>query len=231
MAPPPVGEATLSPAIQKKTVLVVGDSWAGYFGDGMSKVASDKNVIVNGGLGGCGIMLPDTIAGKKPTPACLEWPEKWPEYMEKYQPDAVLLRTAHWDSTPQSFDGKGVDLSIEHPAFRKRFDKNMALAIKILTRNNTPVFLTNMPIARSDWRNRSLKMNQAVQEIAERYQNRGVRLLDLNAQLCNDNGCPEVLQGHALYDETHHPADWSRDRLAKWILNSMFAKNAAETRP
>lgn len=223
-APPRVGVDALSPAVRGKTVLVVGDSWAGYFGDGMSKVASEKNVIVNAGLGGCGIMLPDWIAGKKPPQACLEWPVKWPEYMNKYQPDAVLLRTGNWDVVPQEFDGKGVELTIEHPLFRQRFERNMDLAISILTKNGTPVYLTNMVNAKGGWNKLTKTMNREVQEIAEKYKDKGVHLLDLNAELCNANGCPETLQGHALYDETHHPADWSRDRLSKWILNSMFTR-------
>jgi hypothetical protein len=197
----------------------------------MSEVASGKNVIVNAGLGGCGIMLPDMIAGKKPTPACLEWPEKWPEYMKKYQPDAVLLRTANWDIVPQEFDGKGVELTIEHPMFRKRFQGNMDLAINILTQNGTPVYLTNMAVTDGAWKKLALAMNREVQKIAEKYKDKGVRFLDLNAELCNASGCPKFLQGHALYDETHHPADWSRDRLAKWILNSMFTDSSAEATP
>ncbi|MFJ8795625.1 hypothetical protein [Streptomyces sp. NPDC102462] len=88
-APPPVGDAQLSPAVKGKSVLVVGDSWARYFGDGMTKIASDKNVIVNAGLGGCGIMLPDTVqGGKKSQSICLKWPQEWPKYMKQYKPDA-----------------------------------------------------------------------------------------------------------------------------------------------
>ncbi|MGI5444012.1 SGNH hydrolase domain-containing protein [Streptomyces shenzhenensis] len=226
-ATPPVGEAELSPAVRGKKVLVVGDSWAAYFGAGMSKVASDGNVIVNAGVSGCGIMMPDTMyGGKKTDSRCLKWPKEWPQYMKQYKPDAVLLRTATMDMNAQSFDHSGVELTIDHPAFRKRFMKNTGRAIDILTQNGTPVYMTNARI-QSSWKNQSLKMNEAVQELADKYKDKGVHLLDLRAQLCNDNGCPPVVDGHKLYDETDHPADWSRDRLSIWLLNMMFAGSPA----
>ncbi|MGI5444013.1 SGNH hydrolase domain-containing protein [Streptomyces shenzhenensis] len=228
-ATPPVGEAELSPAVQGKKVLVVGDSWAAYFGAGMAKVASDGNVIVNAGLSGCGIMLPDTMRGKKTEPACLKWPKEWPQYMKQYKPDAVLLRTANMDMNGQSFDNSGVNLTIEYPAFRERFIKNTGRAIDILTQNGTPVYMTNARIQTGSWKNLSLKMNDVVQEVADRYKDKGVHLLDLRAQLCNDNGCPSVAGGHKLYDETDHPAEWSRDRLSIWLLNAMFAGSPAGT--
>ncbi|MEV7003988.1 SGNH hydrolase domain-containing protein [Streptomyces sp. NPDC093982] len=212
-------------------MLVAGDSWAGYFGDGMIKVASKNNVIVNAGLGGCGIMLPNVIGGKKPNPSCLEWPEKWPEYMTKYRPDAVLMRTATWDMTPQSFGEYSVALTIEHPVFRKRFEKNMNHAIEILTKHGTPVYLTNTTIGTGVWRDLSLTMNREIARIANKYKGKGVYLLDLNAELCNDSGCPKAVDGHGVYDELAHPADWSRDRLAKWILNSMFSDSPAARNP
>ncbi|MFJ8795623.1 SGNH hydrolase domain-containing protein [Streptomyces sp. NPDC102462] len=225
-----MGDAELSPAVKGKTVLVVGDSWAEYIGRGMAKVASKGNVIVNAGLSGCGIMLPDTVTGGKKTPPCLKWPQDWPKYMKQYKPDAVLLRTATMDMNAQSFDKSGVEITIDYPQFRKRFFKNMGQAIDILTQNGTPVYLTNAR-DQSAWKVQSRKMNEAVQEIGEMYKDRGVHLLDLRAQLCNDNGCPSTVAGHKLYDNTDHPADWSRDRLATWILNKMFTGGAEGAAP
>lgn len=224
-APPRGGDAKLSPAARGKTVLVVGDSWAQYIGTGMSEVTAGDSVIVNAGLSGCGIMLPYSHAGKEPPAACLEWPEKWPEYMKKYQPDAVLVRTANWDLTAQTITRTGVDITIKNTEFRKRFDKNVDRALGILTQNGTPVYLTNAKLASADLKPLTVEMNRAVREVAERHRGHGVHLLDLAAQLCNDQGCPEVLNGHKVYDETGHPAPWSRDRLARWILNSMFAED------
>ncbi|MFJ8795622.1 SGNH hydrolase domain-containing protein [Streptomyces sp. NPDC102462] len=216
--------------MQGKTVLVVGDSWAEYFGRGMANVASKGNVIVNAGLSGCGIMLPDTFrGGKKTDPACLKWPQEWPKYMKQYKPDAVLLRTGNMDMNAQSFDKSGFELTIEYAKFRQRFIKNTARAIDILTQNGTPVYLTNIRLQTGSWKVLSVKMNEAVQELADRYKDKGVHLLDLKAQLCNDNGCPSTVAGHKLYDNTDHPADWSRDRLSTWLLNMMFAGSSTGT--
>ncbi|MFJ8795624.1 hypothetical protein [Streptomyces sp. NPDC102462] len=149
------------------------------------------------------------------------------EVHEAVQAGCVLLRTTNWDLTPQSFDGSEVEFTIEYAKFRQRFFTNMGQAIDILTQNGTPVYLTNGRIETGGWKNLSLKMNDAVRQVAEKYKAKGVHLLDLTAQLCNDNGCPPVMDGHRLYDETGHPADWSRDRLATWILNEMFAGGPA----
>ncbi|MEV7003655.1 SGNH hydrolase domain-containing protein [Streptomyces sp. NPDC093982] len=219
----------MSSAVQRKTVLVVGDSWAGSIAKGMDKVASDSNVIVNAGLDQCGIMLPYSQAGgKKPPATCLEWPVKWSQYMKKHKPDAVLLRTANWDMTPQAITKSGADRTISHPAFRKRFNQNMNRAIDILTENGTPVYITNTPVATGKMRKVSLAMNEAIQGVADKGNSRGVYLLDLSAEMCNDNGCPLVADGHKVYDEKGRPTSWSRDRIARWALNAMFAHNSAD---
>jgi hypothetical protein len=205
-------------------VLVAGDSWAGSIAKGMAKVASDSNVIVNAGLDQCGIMLPYSQAGgKKPPTACLEWPVRWSQYMKKYEPDAVLLQTANWDMTPQAITKSGADRTISQPAFRKRFNQNMDRAINILTENGTPVYITNTTVATGNKRKISLAMNEAIQEIAEKYKSRTVRLLDLSAEMCNANGCPLVADGHKVYDQKGRPTSWSRERIARWALNTMFA--------
>ncbi|WP_370270016.1 SGNH hydrolase domain-containing protein [Streptomyces sp. V4I8] len=227
---PPVGDAELSPAVRGKKVLVVGDSWAERLGEGMVKVASSGNVIVNAGVGGCGIMLPDLVDGERVRSDCLEWPQKWPEYIAKYRPDAVLLRTTTWDLHPQSFDGAGVQLTIEHPGFRRRFEKNMGKAIDILAKNGTPVYLTTDKLQEEGiWRSSSIEMNKVIKEVSQKYKSRGVHILDLAEQLCNRDDCPSVIDGRRLYDETSHPVGWSRDRLATWILNSMFTRSTGAT--
>jgi len=196
----------------------------------MAEVAARQNVIVNAGVGGCGIMLPDSVDGDKTKSECLEWPTKWSHYMAQYKPDAVLLRTTTWDLHPQSFSGSGFEITIEHPAFRKRFQKNMGRAINILTKNGTPVYVTTDKLQEVGiWRSSSIEMNKVIAEVANRYKNKGVHLLDLAGQLCNRDGCPSVVRGHKLYDETSHPISWSRDRLATWILNSMFSTAAEDT--
>ncbi|MEV7004390.1 SGNH hydrolase domain-containing protein [Streptomyces sp. NPDC093982] len=222
-APPSVGEAALSPTVRGKTVLVVGDSWAGSLGAGMSKIAAPDNVVITAKLGGCGIIMPYSVAGrvtKETNTPCLEWRTKLPQYMERYKPDAVLFGTAAWDAIPQAFNASGVELSIEHPRVRARFETHAGRALDILARGNAPVYLIN---ARDDSPAHRV-MNDEVQKISNKYKSEGVRLLDLKAQLCVNKSCPRVLRGKKVYDASDRPAPWSRDRLAKWILNSMFAE-------
>lgn len=222
---PPLGEAKLDPSVRGKTVLVVGDSWAGNLAEGMSAVSGGKNRIIDAGLGGCGIMLPRTQMGHEPPAVCAEWPFKWPAYMKKYKPDAVLLRTGNWDIVSQTFEGIPFEVDVTNPIFRERYRMEMERAISILTANDTPLYLTNVRISEDEqYHVRTLAMNHTVRKVAKANENKGVRLLNLTKQMCNDHGCPVNLQGHYLFDESGHPAKWARDRLANWILNSMFAK-------
>ncbi|WP_190093921.1 DUF459 domain-containing protein [Streptomyces melanogenes] len=229
--PPPVGAASLDPAVQGKTVLVVGDSWAGRLAEGMNAVASDRNRIVNGGMGGCGIMLPSTQSGKPPLAACLRWPTQWRLDMNVFKPDAVLLRTGNWDLEPAAFDGIATEVDITDKRFRKRFETQTARAIDILTAHGTPVYLTNVRIAEGEYQEKSIAMNNVMRAIAVRNKGKGVHLLNLARQLCDDSGCPQEKDGHRMYDETQHPSKWSRERLATWVLNAMFARRSVPSAP
>ncbi|MGP3691458.1 SGNH hydrolase domain-containing protein [Streptomyces sp. IBSNAI002] len=222
---PEFGAADLDPAVKGKTVLVLGDSWANSLAQGMTSAASKGNRIVNGSIGGCGIMSPRTVAGQKPEDACATWADDWPAFMSRYEPDAVLLRTATWDQVPQSFGERPDERDITHPEFRKRFDEQMDRAIGILTANKTPVYLTDGKDSTGELGDRVRAMDVALRDLVKRHADKGVRLLSLKKQLCDDSGCPRTVDGQAVYDESGHPSEWARKRLATWALNSMFASS------
>ncbi|WP_460370732.1 DUF459 domain-containing protein, partial [Actinocorallia lasiicapitis] len=226
-AVPPLGEARLEPTVKGKTVLAVGDSWAANIGAGMSKVASAENTVVNAGLGGCGLMLstaPDAPAD------CREWPQKWPGYLARYRPDAVLLMVAYWDLTPQRLTAGGPQRDLRDPAHRKVFTTNLNRAIGLLTAGGAKVYLMNSKLVdQPALRPAALIMNRLLREAADAHAAEGVRLLDVRGQLCNDKGCPPVIAGTNVYDPTGHPADAARDRLATWVLNTMFPAREGST--
>src|SRR3954453_21534699 len=60
-----LGDATLAPEVRGVTLLVVGDSWARNLGVGVADADRDRrNVIVNAGVGGCGLLQPVQIRAK-----------------------------------------------------------------------------------------------------------------------------------------------------------------------
>jgi SGNH domain (fused to AT3 domains) len=96
----------------------------------------------------------------------------------------------------------------------------------VLGATRARVFLTSLsenPINGS-W---SIAMNAALHAAADR--NPAVRLLDMHGQMCTDKDCPAVISGIPVYDETGHPTPAARDRLAAWILNSIYADLHAHT--
>ncbi|MCX4585383.1 SGNH hydrolase domain-containing protein [Streptomyces sp. NBC_01481] len=222
-AVPPLGSPSLSPAVSGKTVLVVGDSWSASIGQGMSEVAASHNTIVNAGLGGCGILLP---MGKETPETCRKWPTQWPSYLQKYKPDAALLNVGFWDVTPQRLAANAEPRDLTSPAHETAFRDRLNQAISILTSRNTPLYLmTSQQVSHPKYRSSALVMNRILREASAEHP--GVRLLDLRGQLCNDDGCPEVLSGTQVYDPTDHPTKPARARLAIWALNAMFTRSGA----
>ncbi|MFD9220235.1 SGNH hydrolase domain-containing protein [Streptomyces sp. NPDC060064] len=206
-----------------KTVLVVGDSWSASIGQGMSEVATSRNTVVNAGLGGCGILLP---VGKENPEACRAWPTQWPSYLAKYKPDATLLTVGFWDVTPQRLAGEEETRDLTSPSHETTFRDRLNQAISILTSRDTPLYLmTSQQVGNPKYRSSALVMNRVLREASAKHP--GVRLLDLRGQLCNDDGCPDVLAGTQVYDPTEHPTKPARARLANWALNAMFAKDGA----
>ncbi|CAM5662145.1 hypothetical protein SSPIM334S_01971 [Streptomyces spiroverticillatus] len=222
---PPFGQETLDPAVHGKKILVVGDSWAASIGTGMAAVAARTNTVVNAGLGGCGIMQANTPDA---SPDCRDWQEKWARYVTEHRPDAVLLMTAQWDLAPQRIDDSARLRDAADPLYRKLFADNLAHGARILSAGGARVFLMNSKAtANPSYRDRALVLNEEIYAAAARQARSGGGLLDLRAQLCNDNGCPFDRDGQAVYDETGHPAPAVRDRLATWALNAMFAPKPA----
>ena len=224
----PLGDASLVPTDQGLTLLVVGDSWARNLGVGAADADRDRrNVIINAGEGGCGVMQPIRIRSRGKLVAapaeCNRWPERWRDLVAKYRPSAVLLEVGYWDGQDsQQLPGQSGVQSISAPAFRSRFDAQIDRAIQILgaggARVYLPTVIDNYDAARSD----SDAMNGAVRAAVRR--NSKARLLDLHGQMCTtEKVCPGEISDIQVYDGTGHPSVAARDRLGAWILNSIHA--------
>jgi hypothetical protein len=227
-APVPVGVASLSPEVRGLTLLVVGDSWARNLGVGAADADRDRrNVVVNAGEPGCGLMQPVRIRrqGKMiAAPAeCNRWPEHWRDLVAKYRPGAALLEVGYWDGQDsQQLPGQHGVSSITAPGFRHRFDTQIDRAIGILSAGGATVYLPTVIDNEDASRANSDAMNAAIHAAVAR--NPHASLLDLHGQLCTaTKACPHKAAGIQVYDDTGHPSAAAHDRLGGWILNFIHA--------
>jgi hypothetical protein len=226
--PVPIGDNALAPAVRGLTLLVVGDSWARNLGVGAAAADRDRrNVVVNAGRPGCGLMQPVRVRRQGrmvAAPAeCNRWPERWRELVAKYRPTAALLEVGYWDGqdSQELPGGKGVS-SITDPGFRRRFDTQIDRANGIHGAGGARVYLPTVVDNEAASRANSDAMNAAIRAAVRRNPN--AALLDLHGQLCTAaKVCPRQVSGIQVYDDTGHPSGTTHDRLGRWILNSIHA--------
>lgn len=224
----PLGDAALAPEVRGVTLLVVGDSWARNLGVGAANADRDRrNVVVNAGVGGCGLMQPVQIRAKgklvNAPRRCNTWPQRWHDLVAKYHPSAVLLEVGYWDSQDsQRLTGQTDVSSITDPVFRGRFDAQIDRAIRILGAGGARVYVPTVIDNEGAARENSDAMNVAVRAAVRR--NPQARLLNLHGQLCTAaKVCPAEIAGITVYDRTGHPSRPAHDRLGAWLLNSIYA--------
>jgi hypothetical protein len=223
-----LGDASPAARVRGLTLLVVGDSWARNLGVGAAAADRDRrNVVVNAGVGGCGLMQPVQIRqrGRMVTapPACNTWPVRWRDLTAKYHPSAVLLEVGYWDGQDsQRLPGQKDVSAITDPAFRHRFDEQIDRAVRLLSAGGARVYLPTVIDNEGAARANSDAMNTAIHAAVRR--NPQARLLDLHGQMCGPTKiCPAEIAGIKVYDETGHPSGPARARLGAWILNSVYA--------
>lgn len=218
-AQPPFGQRTLSRRAAGRSVLIAGDSWAYHMANGMLAVAPPSDTILDAGGGGCGIMLPTTPGTPQ---SCQDWQTAWPALMSRDRPDAVILEISEWDITPQQITPGGPLLNLTDLGYRQRFIEHLDQAVRILSADGTPLYLeTSKMVGDPNYGAYASIMNEVLREFAA--QRPHVHLLDVRGQLCDDDGCPKVLDGVTVYDVTGHPTAAADGRLAIWALNTMFS--------
>ena len=223
-----LGSASLAPQVHGLTLLVVGDSWARNLGVGAATAdRARRNVVINAGVGGCGLMQPVQVRERgrlvAAPPGCNTWPERWRDLVVKYRPSAVLLEVGYWDGQDsQRLAGQRDVGSITEPVFRARFDRQIDRAVRILGTGGARVYVPTVIDNEGAARANSDAMNTAVHAAVRR--NPQARLLDLHDQICSPaKVCPAEIAGIRVYDETGHPSEPARARLGAWILESVYA--------
>lgn len=199
-------------------VLTLGDSLANDFADALT-MASNDVTVVDGGLGGCGIMSPDATRTKRgeslavPT-GCLPWEDRYRQFLREHRPDVVVIDLA-WDAVDQQVGGQWADLTdtARQDRYRQQLD---ALGVVLAT---TPA-RTLIADSRADTgvtsRASAAIHSRLVAEFADAHDN--VELLDLNARLCPGNTCETTTAGGApRYIDGVHFSRAGLAELGPWL--------------
>jgi peptidoglycan/LPS O-acetylase OafA/YrhL len=211
------------------SLMIVGDSWARNLGMSLAEVdGAHRTTILNMGKGGCGIA--DAHRERSPEKGdfdtssdCLTWHATWRAVIDVAHPDAAILMAGNWDQALQDFAGDGVFVGTCTPTFRDRYSRQLDAAIDTLRSGGAMVFVAT--VQDNDERAGSGPdcMNGLLRDAVTRRATDRVRLLDQYAELCQEHRCPATADGEAVYDESGHLAPHSQQRIARWVLNTVYS--------
>ena len=137
---------TLAPPPPTK-VMIVGDSVAGTLGLGFETVAQESNLSVwNRGRLGCGLFYGGSVLeGGEWTPVdpqC-DWHQSWPEEIDQFQPNVVLMLVGAWDILDRDVDGNVVKFGTVE--YDKTFLQQLDAATALLSSKGAKVVVLTTP--------------------------------------------------------------------------------------
>ena len=203
-------------------VLTLGDSLANDFASALT-MSSKEVTVVDGGLGGCGIMSPEATRTKPgetldvPT-GCLPWEDRYAQFLREHKPDVVLIDLA-WDAVDQRVGGRWADLTDKGRQDRYRAQLDTlgsvleATPAKVLiadSRADTGVTRPGSAAAHS----------RLVAEFAEARDN--VSLLELDARVCPKGTCQATTaDGAPRYLDGVHFTRAGLAELGPWLESAV----------
>ena len=127
--------------------MIVGDSVAGTLGLGFETVAQESNLSVwNRGRLGCGLFYGGSVLeGGEWTPVdpqC-DWHQSWPEELDQFQPNVVLLLVGAWDILDRDVDGNVVKFGTVE--YDKTFLQQLDAATSLLSSKGAKVVVLTTP--------------------------------------------------------------------------------------
>ncbi|MGH1549263.1 acyltransferase family protein [Leifsonia poae] len=203
-------------------VVTLGDSLANDFASALEMTSSDFSVI-DGGLGGCGIMSPEatrTHADEKlDVPVgCLPWENRYAQLLQQHKPDVVVIDLA-WDGVEQRIDGKWADLT--SPAMQDRYRTQLDTLGTVLEASPAQVLIADSR-AETGVTNpgSSAVHSRLVAEFAQKHDT--VTLLELNARMCPKGECRSTTAGGAeRYLDGVHFTRAGLAELGPWLASAV----------
>ncbi|MGH9025544.1 MAG: acyltransferase family protein [Acidimicrobiia bacterium] len=130
--PPDTAAAPGAPAGPIR-VLVLGDSVAKQFGDGLSAIGAEKGLVVDNKASlGCAIARGDAVRGPEgELPLNCPWEQFWGEWTAEMQPNFVVLYTGQFDIVDKHVDGEW--LTVGSDEYDEYFRQELAAAREAVT--------------------------------------------------------------------------------------------------
>jgi peptidoglycan/LPS O-acetylase OafA/YrhL/lysophospholipase L1-like esterase len=209
-------------------VLTLGDSLANDFATALSQHGQGSLGIVDGGLGGCGIMSPEaTQTADMPNldvpTGCLPWQERWREQIAAAEPDIIVIDLG-WDAVQQKIDGTWTDLS--NPSLQNRYRDRLDQMASVTQRAAVPVLIAS---SRAESVTTSPGAVRAQNQLIESYVHNhpDAHLLDLNGLLCSESSCDtETPAGDPLYIDGVHFSAAGLSYIAPWLEDNILSSIA-----
>jgi peptidoglycan/LPS O-acetylase OafA/YrhL/lysophospholipase L1-like esterase len=92
---------------------------------------------------GCGIMAAEKVNGIAPDAECSEWPARWSTFLDKIDPEVVVLQFGEWDVGALTIDG--VTIQPGDPAYATALSRAIDKARAVATRRGARLVLLDMP--------------------------------------------------------------------------------------
>lgn len=184
---------------------------------------------------GCGILQGDLrlkVGWFRAIERCAEWPKKWQEQTERFEPDASVILIGAWEV----FDRrrKGELIEVGSPEFAAYLKGQLETGLDLLGGGERPVFLLTAPcynarlegkLARWSDRNdseRRAAVNAVLRSFAAEHPE-SVTLLDLQGFVCPTGEYQPTVDGVELHrDGVHYTAEGAQ-LVWDWLLPSLEA--------
>jgi peptidoglycan/LPS O-acetylase OafA/YrhL len=219
------------PAGRAPRVMVVGDSVGFDVGSALDLEKSTGVLALNRAIPACTLGRTASewrhrgITGEPEHPRCRQWDRTWPEALDRFHPDAVVLAFAGPPSDELRLDGQWRPVC--GPEVARYWRAEVDAAIRVLSSRGAVVFLTAPAPHRSpyfnDADNEHLACLGRVYREAAKAHPGTTRLLRLDEWVCPGGRCHDEVEGVKLRHDGVHFIDGARPVLARWVAAQVFA--------
>lgn len=129
-------------------IMVVGDSIAQSLGWGFSNWAekSGRAFVWNVARPGCALIRDGELRDRGEMPeGCRSWANDFPQYVNDFSPDLVVVHAGPWDSKRRRFTGRNEFVEPDDAQYMDLMREDYALVTELLSSGGAPVLWLNMP--------------------------------------------------------------------------------------
>ncbi len=213
----------------KVTALLVGDSVALTLGYDLTLDQEPYNLtIIDKAQLGCGLAIGGLVqtqniiypaSGYCSATAKVQWPQKYAQWVKRYNPNVVILMAGRWETANRTYKGKWTNITQNQ--FKKYITGQLELAFNIVTKYGASLLLETEPCSDSGYNShgkpwsqdsstRVQDYNNLLYNFAKKYPNQ-VYVQNLNALVCPGSHYSSTINGvrirklDGVHFATSHP--------------------------